>query len=162
MNYYFEISDKDAVIAIDNALLPINSFDKKLRELKEKYKSDKEMIFNSYDRGLSFSCLAFSDYPWHLDTRNEFKVSAVRHVTCYQWEARPRKANKKFYKEFMEDLDDCLYVNFKQVLYGPIGYNSRRSIEYTKIDNFYYISSSLPIILPHRELTATQYSLCVN
>lgn len=153
MNMYFKVSKIENVEKIDNALLSIDKFDDKLKFLQEAYKADKPYVFNSLDRGIEFSNLWFENYPFHLDTKTEFKLSKEKYKTGY--EARPRKTNKKFYKDFMKDLVGANYHKLKLVLFG-VG-DIRASIEYTKTNNEYYVMSSTKIIIESTEITASQY-----
>jgi hypothetical protein len=151
---YFEISDKESVAKLDEALKPLQAFDEKLYALQKKYKVDTPFVFHSLDRGMDFSCLWFKDFPTHLDTKNEFKISSEKGKEGF--EARPRKANKKFYAEFYQGLENATYTAFKLALFGDS--NVRPSIEYLKKDQSYFISSSRDIVLPNTELTASQYN----
>lgn len=151
---YFEISDKDSINKINEALKPINDFDEKLHKLQKKYKADKPYVFNSIDRGLDFSYLYFEKYPIHLDCEKEFKISSEKYRTG--WEVRPRKSNKKFYAEFMKDMENVDYKQLQQVLFGEI-LKGRIKIEYTYRDDKWYILSSRDIVLGYKELTGTEY-----
>ncbi|QCS11844.1 hypothetical protein E3H47_04620 [Acinetobacter radioresistens] len=153
MQMYFEISDAESVAKIDEALLPIHAFDSKLHALQEKYGADKPYVFNSLDRGLEFSFFWFEQYPVHLDTEKEFKVSTEKYQTGY--ELRPRKSNKKFYSEFMKDLERVNYKALKIALFN--NEKCRPSISYLKKDGIYYIDSTMDIVLAYKELTASQY-----
>lgn len=153
MQMYFEISDAESIAKIDAALNPILNFDEKLLALKNKYKADQTFVFNSIDRGLEFSYLWFKDYPLHIDTLNEFKVSSEKYKTGYG--LRPRKSNKKFYSEFMKDLEDVDYSALKLALFGDI--KCRPSISYSKRNGLYYIDSTLDLVVGYKELTASQY-----
>ena len=155
---YFKISDKNSVAKLDEALKPIQKFDEKLFELQKKYKVDTPYVFNSLDRGLDFSCLSFKEFPTHLDTKTEFKISSEKGKKGF--EARPRKTNKKFYAEFNQDLEDVNYTAFKLALFGDV--HARPSIEYLKKDDSYFIASTRNIILPNTELTASQYNASLN
>ena len=158
MQMYFEITDAKSVARIDEALKPINAFDEKLHSLQKKYGADKPYVFNSLDRGLEFSYLWFEQYPFHLDTEKEFKVSSEKYKTGY--ELRPRKSNKKFYSEFMEDMTGVDYNSLKIALFGES--KGRMSISYLKKGNAYYIESSLDIVLEYRELTGSEYKLLIE
>lgn len=153
MQMYFEITDAKSVAKIDEALRPIHTFDSKLHALQKKYGADKPYVFNSLDRGLEFSCFWFENYPLHLDTEKEFKVSSEKYKTG--WEVRPRKSNKKFCSEFMEGLEGVNYKALKIALFE--NEKCRPSISYTKKDNAYYIDSTMDIVLAYKELTASQY-----
>ena len=158
MQMYFEITDAESVVKLDEALKPIHTFDSKLHTLQKKYGADKPYVFNSLDRGLEFSYFWFEKYPLHLDTEKEFKVSSEKYKTGY--ELRPRKSNKKFYSEFMEGLEGVNYSKLKEVLFNTE--KRRTSISYMKKDNAYYIDSTVNIVLPHKELTASQYKSLTN
>ena len=151
---YFEVSDKDSINKINEALKPINNFDEKLHKLQKKYKADKPYVFNSIDRGLDFSYLYFEKYPMHLDTKKEFKISSEKYKTG--WEVRPRKSNKKFYAEFMQGMENVDYKELQQVLFGEIP-KGRLKIEYTYRDEKWYLASSHDIVLGYKELTGTEY-----
>lgn len=154
MQMYFEISDKESVNKIDAALKPINDFDKKLHELQKKYKADKPYVFNSIDRGLEFSYFYFEKYPMHLDCEKQFKVSSEKYKVG--WEVRPRKSNKKFYAEFMKNMENVNYKQLQTVLFGEIP-KGRLSMEYTYRNDKWYIASSHDLVLGYKELTASQY-----
>lgn len=158
MQMYFEITDAESVAKLDEALKPINTFDSKLHALQKKYGADTPYVFNSLDRGLEFGYFWFEKYPLHLDTEKEFKVSSEKYKTGY--ELRPRKSNKKFYSEFMEGLEGVNYNDLKAVLFN--NQKCRPSISYTKKDNAYYIDSTVSIVLPHKELTASQYNNLIS
>ena len=158
MQMYFEITNAESVAKLDEALKPINTFDSKLHALQKKYGADTPYVFNSLDRGLEFSCFWFEKYPLHLDTEKEFKVSSEKYKTG--WEIRPRKSNKKFYSEFMEGLEGVNYNGLKAILFN--NEKCRPSISYTKRGNAYYIDSTVSIVLPHKELTASQYKSLIS
>ncbi|MBB4836884.1 hypothetical protein [Acinetobacter schindleri] len=158
MQMYFEITDAKSVAKLDKALEPINTFDSKLHALQKKYGADTPYVFNSLDRGLEFGYFWFEKYPLHLDTEKEFKVSSEKYKTGY--ELRPRKSNRKFYSEFMEGLEGVNYNSLKAVLFN--NEKCRPSISYTKKDNAYYIDSTVSIVLPHKELTASQYNNLIS
>lgn len=158
MKMYFEISSAKCVAKIDQALKPIYAFDEKLHALQKKYGADKPYVFNSLERGLEFSYLWFESYPLHLNTKDEFKVSSEKYKTGY--ELRPRKSNKKFYSEFMQDMQNVDYSELKSVLFG--GNKHRLSISYLKKGDVYYIESDTDILLSYRELTGTQYKKAVE
>lgn len=151
---YFKITDSRSIAKLDEALKPIQVFDEKLHALQKQYAADTPFVFNSLDRGLEFSYLWFEEFPHHLDTQNEFKVSTEKNKSGY--ELRPRKSNKKFYAEFMADLENVNYNAFKLALFGTE--RIRPSIEYLKKDQVYFISSTANIVLPCKELTASQYN----
>lgn len=153
MQMYFEITDAESVAKIDEALKPIHAFDSKLHALQKKYGADKPYVFNSYLHGLEFSCFWFESYPLHLDTEKEFKVSSEKYKKG--WEIRPRKSNKKFYAEFMGDLEGVNYTALRIALFD--NEKCRPSIFYTKKDDAYYIDSTMDIVLAYKELTASQY-----
>lgn len=155
---YFKISDSGSVAQLDNALKPIHAFDEKLYALQQQYRADTPFVFNSLDRGLDFSCLWFKEFPHHLDTKTEFKVSPNKEKTGY--DVRPRKSNKKFYSEFIKDLENVHYEALKLALFGNT--DGRSGIEYLKKDQEYFVSSSANIILPNIELTFTEYSNSVQ
>lgn len=159
MKFYFEISTKRAVELIDDALIKINTFDEKLLQLKNKYKSDKEHVFNSLDRGLEFSNLWFKNYPMHLDCEKEFKITSEKWKDG--WEIRPRKGNKKFYAEFIKGMEGVNYNDLKEALFGGV-IKARFSLEYTKVNDKYFISCSEMILLPHKEITASQYKKSIE
>lgn len=150
---YFEIKDAESVAKIDEALKPIQVFDEKLYLLQKKYGADTPFVFNSIDRGLEFCCFLFKELPLHLDTKNEFKLSFNKNESGY--ELRPRKSNKKFYAEFIKDLENVNYEALKLALFGNT--QIRPSITYLKKDQVYILTSCSNIVLPHKELTATQY-----
>lgn len=158
MQMYFEITDAESVAKIDEVLKPIHTFDSKLHALQKKYGADKPYVFNSLDRGLEFGYFWFEKYPLHLDIEKEFKVSSEKYKTG--WEVRPRKSNKKFYSEFMEGLEGVSYKALKIALFD--NEKSRPSISYTKIDNAYYIDSTMDIVLAYKELTASQYKSLIG
>lgn len=153
MQIYYEITDPISVAKIDEALKPIHNFDEKLHALKKLYGADNTYVFNSLDRGLEFSYLWFEKYPLHLDTEKQFKISTEKHKTGY--EVRPRKGNKKFYAEFMSDMENVNYSELMATLFN--NHRCRPNITYVKKDNAYYIESDINIVLNHRELTASQY-----
>lgn len=155
MQMYFEITDAESAAKIDAAMKPIHDFDEKLHALQKQYAADKPYVFNSLDRGLEFSYLWFENYPFHLDTENEFKVSSDKYKTGYV--LRPRKSNKKFYNEFMNGLTGVNYNNLKAVLFADE--KCRPSISYIKKGDVYYIDSTMDIVLAYRELTASEYKL---
>lgn len=151
---YFIVSDSNIVACIDYALMKVNKFDEKLHSLQKKYKADKPMVFNSIDRGLEFSNLWFKDYPIHLDTKNEFKISTEKHKQGY--EARPRKTNKKFYDKFMEDMIGVDYKQLVKVLFGT-DTSIRLELEFTVIDHKYIISCSKDLNVKCQEITGSEY-----
>lgn len=155
---YFEITDPTAVADLDEALKPVNTFDEKLQTLQEKYGADKSYVFNSISRGLEFSSLWFKEFPKHLDTEKDFKVCTDKNKSGY--EIRPRKTNKKFYDEFMQGLNDVDYGPLTQVLFGRT--LMRQSMEYTRLDQAYYVMTHQKIVLAHKEITASEYRQAIS
>lgn len=155
---YFEISDSEAVAKLDKALKPAELFDEKLYTLQVKYKVDTPYVFNSLDRGLEFSCFWFKEYPLHLDTEKEFKISTEKHKPGY--EIRPRLSNKKFCAEFFKDMQNVTYDELKMILYGDK--HIRPTIEFLKVGDAYYLASNANILLPNKELTASQYTAALE
>ena len=72
------------------------------------------------------------------------------------FEARPRKTNKAFYTEFMNDLQHVDYADFTKTLFGQI-VRYGADLSFIKRDDKYFISANYDIVLPHTELTASQY-----
>lgn len=161
MQMYFKVTDVDSVNKINKALEGQALFYKNLDKLEKKYGAETSLIFHTLQRGLSFSCLWFkSEDKDKIDT-SLFKVTySVRNKSTgeYGHEVRPRKANKKFYAEFMEGIDDFSYLELCKLLFGvdriPYG---RLGIEFKVRDDGYYFSINRDIILPYQELTASQY-----
>lgn len=150
---YFKISESEAVAKLDQTLKPTEIFDEKLYVLQKKYNVDTPYVFNSLDRGLDFGYFWYKEYPEHLDLEKEFKISTEKNKPGF--EVRPRKSNKKFCAEFFQDLEGVTYEDFKLALYGNT--KIRPNIVFLKVGDSYYLSSNANIILPHKELTATQF-----
>ena len=161
MQMYFEISDVESVLKIDEALEPQNLFFKKLDDLEKQYGAETSLIFHSLQTGLRFSCLWFKqDDKDKIDT-SLFKITySVRNKQSgeYGHEARPRKSNKKFYAEFMQNIDDVSYLELCKILFNVdrVPYGSL-NIEFKKVGDNYYFSINRNIVIPNKELTATQY-----
>lgn len=161
MQMYFEVSDKNSVDKIKSALVGQANFYEALDKLEKKYGAETSLIFHTLQRGLSFSCLWFKQEDKDKIDTNLFKVTYnVRNKSTgeYGHEVRPRKANKKFYAEFMQGIGDFSYLEFCRVLfnvdhipYGGLG------IEYKERDDKYYFSINRDIVLPYKEITASQY-----
>ena len=160
MQMYFEVSDKDVVAKIKESLAPQEKFYKKLNDLERKYGAETSLVFHSLQTGLRFSCLWFkSEDKDKIDT-SLFKVTYdVRDKSGeYGHEVRPRKANKKFYADFMDGIHDVGYLDLCKILFNvdriPFG---GLGIEFKEIGGNYYFSINRDIVVPYRELTATQY-----
>ena len=161
MQMYFEVSDKNSVDKIKSALVGQANFYEALDKLEKKYGAETSLIFHTLQRGLSFSCLWFKQEDKDKIDTNLFKVTySVRNKSTgeYGHEVRPRKANKKFYAEFMQGIEDFSYLELCRVLfnvdripYGGLG------IEYKERDDKYYFSINRDIVLPYKEITASQY-----
>ena len=161
MQMYFEVSDKNSVDKIKQALLGQSEFYKNLDAREKKYGAETSLIFHTLQRGLSFSCLWFKQEDKDKIDNTLFKITPnVRNKSTgeYGHEARPRKTNKKFYAEFMDGIEDFSYLGLCKVLfdidripYGSLG------IEFKERDDKYYFSINRDIVLGYREITATEY-----
>lgn len=166
MQMYFEISDKDSVEKIKSTLEGQERFYKKLDELEKRYSAETSLIFHTLQRGLSFSCLWFKQEDKDNIDTSLFKVTySVRNKSTgeYGHEARPRKSNKKFYAEFMTGIEDVTYLELCKVLFDvdriPFG---GLGIEFKKSNDKYYFSINRDIVLPYREITATEYKTATD
>lgn len=162
MQMYFEVSDKESVNKIKKALKPQSDFYEKLDSLEKKYEAETSLIFHSLQTGLRFSALWFKQEDKEKIDTSLFKITySVRNKTTgeYGHEARPRKTKKKFYTEFMHGINDVSYLelcnilfNVERIPFGGLG------IEFKERDDKFYFSANRDIVLPYKELTATQYS----
>ena len=166
MQMYFEVSDKEAVSKIKESLEPQKNFYKKLDELEKKYGAETSLIFHSLQTGLRFSALWFNQKDKDKIDTSLFKVTySVRNKAAgeYGHEVRPRKTNKKFYSEFMDGINDVNYLGLCKILFNvdrvPFG---GLGIEFKEVGDKYYFSINRDIVLPYRELTATQYKTIVD
>lgn len=159
MQMYFEVSDKNAVEQLKKSLEGQKRFYKAIDEKEKQYGAETSLVFHTLSCGLSFSCLWFKQEDKDKIDTSLFKVTySVRNKETgeYGHEARPRKANKKFYAEFMKGIEDFSYSDFTTVLFGkPIKYGL--SIEFKERDDKFYFSINRDIVLGCKELTATQY-----
>ena len=74
------------------------------------------------------------------------------------FEARPRKTNKQFYSEFMKDLHSFNYSDLTTTLFGEvIRYGA--DLAFKKKGDKYFVSANFDVVLPHVELTASQYQI---
>lgn len=161
MQMYFEVSNKESVDKIKQALLGQSNFYEALDKLEKKYGAETSLIFHTLQHGLSFSCLWFKQEDKDKIDQSLFKITySVRNKSTgeYGHEVRPRKTNKKFYAEFMDGVSDFSYLELCKVLfnvdsipYGGLG------IEFKERDDKYYFSTNRDIVLEYRELTATEY-----
>lgn len=158
MQKYFKIIDSDSISKIKDCLSGRESFYSHLNDLEKKYGADTSLIFHSFTGGLSFSCLWFKQEDKEKIDTSLFKVSYnVRNkYGDYGHEVRPRKSNKKFYNEFMSGLNEFTYNEFSKVVFG-MNRAPNIGIEMSDKGDFWLLSTSIDIILPHEELTATQY-----
>lgn len=161
MQMYFEVSDKNSVDKIKQALLGQSEFYKNLDAREKKYGAETSLIFHTLQRGLSFSCLWFKQEDKDKIDNTLFKITPnVRNKSTgeYGHEARPRKANKKFYTEFMKGIEDFSYLEFCKVILGvnEIPYGGL-GIEFKERDDKYYFAINRDIVVAYREITASEY-----
>ena len=77
------------------------------------------------------------------------------------FEARPRKTNKQFYSEFMKDMNNLNYSDLTTTLFGEvIRYGA--DLAFQKKGNKYFVSANFDVVLPHIELTASQYQSAIQ
>lgn len=155
MQKYYEINDPEAVNKIDAALSASNKFDEKLHLVGEQYGADGYGVHNTLSNGKIFHHIWFFDES-KID-KTLFKISKGKPMNDKPiFEARPRKTNKAFYAEFMSDLQHFHYADFTKTLFGQI-VRYGADLNFIKIDGKYFISANYDIVLPHTELTASQY-----
>lgn len=155
MQKYYEINDPEAVNKIDAALSASNKFDEKLHLVGEQYGADGYGVHNTLSNGKIFHHIWFFDES-KID-KTLFKISKGKPMNGKPiFEARPRKTNKAFYAEFMSDLQHVHYADFTKTLFGQI-VRYGADLNFIKIDGKYFISANYDIVLPHTELTASQY-----
>ena len=155
MQKYYEINDTEAVNKIDAALSASNKFDEKLHLVGEQYGADGYGVHNTLSNGKIFHHIWFFDES-KID-KTLFKISKGKPMNDKPiFEARPRKTNKAFYAEFMSDLQHFHYADFTKTLFGQI-VRYGADLNFIKIDGKYFISANYDIVLPHTELTASQY-----
>ena len=155
MQKYYEINDPEAVNKIDSALSASNKFDEKLHLVGEQYSADGYGVHNTLSNGKIFHHIWFFDES-KID-KTLFKISKGKPMNGKPiFEARPRKTNKAFYAEFMSDLQHFHYADFTKTLFGQI-VRYGADLNFIKIDGKYFISANYDIVLPHTELTASQY-----
>lgn len=160
MQKYYQITDAEQVQKIKESLAKRYAFYDRLDEIEKKYGAETSMIFHSLLRGISFSCLWFKDEDRDKIDTNLFKVTwSVRNKSNgeYGHEVRPRKANKKFYAEFMAGLEDFSYLEFCKILFN-IDRLPNASIEFSDHYDYFLVSADLDLAIPHVELTASQYA----
>ena len=159
MDMYFKV-DKPVIVAmIRESLEGQETFYKNLTKLEEKYGAETSHIFHSLQGGLSFSCLWFKVEDKEKIDTSLFKITySVRNSSGeYGHEARPRKANKKFYAEFMQGIEDFSYLEFCKILFDVERIPYHVGIEFKERKDCYYIFVNRKIVIPHTEITATQY-----
>lgn len=158
MQKYYKITNPSAIAKIKEALKARDLFFDNLDKIEKKYGAETSLIFHSFTGGLSFSCLWFKEDDKDKIDTSLFKVSYhVRNKYGeYGHEVRPRKSNKKFYNDFMSSLKDFSYLFLSGVLFG-LSDTPNISIEMTDKDDYWLLSTTIDLILPHEELTATQY-----
>ncbi|MEG8266473.1 hypothetical protein MKR65_05520 [Acinetobacter baumannii] len=155
MQKYYEISDAAAVEKIETSLLLSNKFDEKLYLVGDQYGADGYGVHNTLSNGKLFHHLWFFDET-KID-KTLFKISKGKAMEGKPiFEARPRKTNKAFYTEFMNDLQHVDYADFTKTLFGQI-VRYGADLSFIKRDDKYFISANYDIVLPHTELTASQY-----
>lgn len=161
MQMYFEVSESSAVEKINDALKAQKLFYDRLNNLEKKYGAETSLIFHSLQTGLRFSALWFNQDDKDKIDESLFKVKYNERNKSngdYGHEARPRKANKKFYREFMDGINDVSYLDLCKLLFNvdriPFG---GLGIEYKHVNGKYYFSINRDIVLPYREITATEY-----
>lgn len=155
MQKYYEINDTEAVKKIDAALSASNKFDEKLYQVGDQYAADGYGVHNTLSNGKIFHHIWFFDES-KID-KTLFKISKGKPMNGKPvFEARPRKTNKAFYAEFMSDLQHVHYADFTKTLFGQI-VRYGADLNFIKIDGKYFISANYDIVLPHTELTASQY-----
>lgn len=155
MQKYYEISDAESVNKIDAALSPSNKFDEKLHLVGEQFGADGYGVHNTLSNGKRFHYIWFFDES-KID-KTLFKISKGSPMNGKPiFEARPRKTNKQFYSEFMENLHDVDYSELTKTLFGKvIRYGA--DLGFKKSGDKYFVSSDFDVALPHVELTASQY-----
>lgn len=155
MQKYYEISDTESVNKIDAALSASDKFDEKLHLVGEQFNADGYGVHNTLSNGKIFHHIWFFDES-KID-KALFKISKGKPMDGKPiFEARPRKTNKKFYSEFMNDLNHLNYSDLTTTLFGEvIRYGA--DLAFKKKDDKYFVSANFDIVLPHIELTASQY-----
>lgn len=158
MQKYFKISDFDSIVSIKKSLENRDLFFQNLDELEKNHGAETSLIFHSFTGGLSFSCLWFKQEDKEKIDTSLFKVlyNVRNKFGDYGHEARPRKSNKKFYREFMSGLKEFTYDEFSKLCFG-LNSAPNIGIEMSDKGDFWLLSTSIDLILPHEELTATQY-----
>jgi len=157
MQKYYEISDAESVNKIDAALSPSNRFDEKLHLVSEQFGADGYGVHNTLSNGKRFHYIWFFDES-KID-KTLFKISKGSPMNGKPiFEARPRKTNKQFYSEFMKDLHSLNYSDLTTTLFGEaIRYGA--DLAFKKKGDKYFVSANFDVVLPHVELTASQYQI---
>ena len=157
MQKYYEINDPEAVNKIDAALSASNKFDEKLHLVGEQYGADGYGVHNTLSNGKIFHHIWFFDES-KID-KTLFKISKGKPMDGKPiFEARPRKTNKQFYSEFMKDLHSFNYSDLTTTLFGEvIRYGA--DLAFKKKGDKYFVSANFDVVLPHVELTASQYQI---
>jgi len=160
MQKYYEINDTEAVNKIDAALSASNKFDEKLHLVGEQYGADGYGVHNTLSNGKIFHHIWFFDES-KID-KTLFKISKGKPMSGKPiFEARPRKTNKQFYSEFMKDMNSLNYSDLTTTLFGEvIRYGA--DLAFKKKENKYFVSANFDVVLPHIELTASQYQSAVE
>lgn len=160
MDKYFRVVDQEQISLIKVEAEKINSFDRRLLELKEQYKADEMRCFDSIDSGLRFSCMWFKDMPLHLDIKKIFKMSKG-YSARGGYEIRPRKGNKNFFKSFSSGLEDISYEGLITALigsYSKYGLNLTYSIGSGDFENVIMFKTNKDeVSTPVLEITASEY-----
>ena len=157
MQKYYEINDPEAVNKIDAALSASNKFDEKLHLVGEQYSADGYGVHNTLSNGKIFHHIWFFDES-KID-KTLFKISKGKPMDGKPiFEARPRKTNKAFYAEFMSDLQHFHYADFTKTLFGQI-VRYGADLAFKKKGDKYFVSANFDVVLPHVELTASQYQI---
>lgn len=146
---HFKISDTSVVESIKNSLAALEAFDKRAAYLCACHSADGILTFTSLDNGKRFSALYFDNVS-EIDI-NLFKVAKG---VGGRFKARPRKSNKKFYKDFMTGLDDVDLKPFANLLFGTFW---GIDVVYKWVDDVFYVATDSNLIIPAVEITKDEY-----
>lgn len=150
---FYKVTDSALLPAIKKQLAMRHEIIKKFEQLRVKHNAAFYEFSDSIVFGLRFIGLRF-EKPADFD-HGLFKFTISRKGSNSDYLCRPRKANKKFYNEFMSGVTEFDYKLLLDLLFGGLRANIGFS---NKNPNAFYFSVKGVIPTCHCiEVTATEY-----
>lgn len=152
---FYKVTDSATLTAIREQLKLRSAAFKTFQNLLQRYKAELYQYSDSIRFGLNFQGLRFKK-PTDFD-HSLFKFTISSHIDGFDYLCMPRKANKKFYTEFMNGLTEFRYEALINLLFGQkyidIGFYSKNH------DAFYFSVKGINPSCICTEITATEYEL---